>query len=148
MSSPHTDTANGLRFVARHGENVRFVAEDQSWFVWNGSYWEKDVLGQAMELAKDTAAGIYDEVRELATDGKQGEADERAKWAKSSLNVGKLRAMLTAASTDEDVRISASSLDGDTYLLNCTNGTVDLRTGELHEAPPGGPDHQVRLGRL
>ncbi len=125
-----TDTANGHRFMARHGENVRYVAEDKSWFVWNGSYWEKDILGRAVELAKDTALSIYDEARAAAEAGRDSE--ELARWATTSLSTSKLDAMLKSASTVAPV--SASATDRDVWLLNCPNGTVDLRTGELREA--------------
>jgi len=130
----YTDTANGHRFVAMHGENVRYVAEDKEWVVWNGSYWERDLAGQAMELAKETALAIYDEVKEASRRGDEALARELTHWARRSLDVSRLRAMLVAASSDPVVVVSAQQMDTDRWLLNCPNGTVDLQTGELREA--------------
>lgn len=39
--------------------------------------------------------------------------------------------MLKIAKTDERIKISANELDVDLMLLNCSNGTIDLRTGKL-----------------
>jgi putative DNA primase/helicase len=41
--------------------------------------------------------------------------------------------MLRCALTEPDLRADLEEFDADPYLLSCTNGTVDLRTGELRE---------------
>ena len=50
-----------------------------------------------------------------------------------SLDSGRLNSMARLAQSDPKVVVSVSDLDTDPYLLNCANGTVDLRTGELRE---------------
>ena len=45
-----------------------------------------------------------------------------------------------AAAQHEAIRVSAGAFDSDRMLLNCANGLVDLRTGELLER---GPEHLV-----
>ncbi len=143
-----TDTANGNRLARRYGADIRFVVEDKAdgWHVWNGSYWEQDSLGTIIEAAKDTAMEILrDEVveeREIAE--KEQDPDKRKlllayamalkSWATLSLNVPKLNAMVKSASTIAEIAISASQLDTNGYLLQCENGTLDLRTGKLRES--------------
>jgi phage/plasmid-associated DNA primase len=43
---------------------------------------------------------------------------------------------LTLASTESEVAVTPDDLDADPFLLNCANGTLDLRTGELREHNP------------
>lgn len=128
------DTHNGLRLVKRHGANIRYVAEDRQWLVWDETRWKADTLGTIFELAKDTALDIYRTAAKAAEDGNTEVADALARWAKASLSVSKLEAMVKAARTVPDIAISAESLDQDVWLLNFTNGTVDLRTGQRRAA--------------
>jgi putative DNA primase/helicase len=44
--------------------------------------------------------------------------------------------VLTLASTEEGIAVTPDDLDADPLLLNCPNGTVDLRTGELRPHDP------------
>jgi putative DNA primase/helicase len=129
-----TDAANGVRFVNAHGGDVRYVAEDKQWLVWDSSRWLRDVLGESMELAKHTAHLIYEEAKTSTSFDQACSHTEAAEWATASLSTGKLNGMLKMASTERQVAISAEVLDRDPWLLNCTNGTVDLRSGELREA--------------
>ena len=46
---------------------------------------------------------------------------------------------LTLAGTEEGSSVTPDDLDADPFLLNCANGTLDLRTGELRGARPGRP---------
>ena len=41
--------------------------------------------------------------------------------------------MVELAKTDQSVVVSSNKLDQNIWLLNCTNGTIDLRTGEMYE---------------
>ena len=45
--------------------------------------------------------------------------------------------MVKLAQTDPAVAISMDVLDTNKWLLNCANGTVDLKTGELRAADRG-----------
>src|SRR5262249_297230 len=44
---------------------------------------------------------------------------------------------LTLASTEQGIAVTPDDLDADPFLLNCTDGTLDLRTGELRDHGPG-----------
>jgi putative DNA primase/helicase len=56
-----------------------------------------------------------------------------ARRAESSAGVS---GALTLAGTEQQVVVSPDDLDADPFLLNCTNGTLDLRTGELRGHDP------------
>jgi len=48
-----------------------------------------------------------------------------------SENAGRLKAMIDVASNLEGLIINPDELDADIWKLNCKNGVVDLKTGEL-----------------
>jgi putative DNA primase/helicase len=77
-------------------------------------------------LAKETVRGIY---REAADAEDEGRRKELAKHATRSEAEARIRATLELAKSE--LPISPDELDADPWLLNCKNGTIDLRTGEL-----------------
>lgn len=83
-----------------------------------------------MRRAKETIESLEAEAERLA--------DARAKAAllqhvRRSKQERALRNMLTLAETEPGIPVESKSLDADPYLLNCRNGTVELRTGRLRE---------------
>ena len=54
-----------------------------------------------------------------------------ARHALKSEAEGRLRAMVNLAKTEPSIPVKQSMLDADPWLLNCQNGTIDLRTGKL-----------------
>ena len=121
-----TDMGNAERFVARHGENVRYCYPWAKWLVWTGARWERDDAGKVHRLAKETVRSIYGEAA-AAEDEDRRKA--LAKHATNSEADAKTKAMLEA--TKPEVPVSPDELDADPWLLNAPNGTIDLRTGEL-----------------
>ena len=51
------------------------------------------------------------------------------KWGLASESASKIQAMVRLAESGEGIAISPSDLDQNPWLLNCHNGTIDLRTG-------------------
>jgi putative DNA primase/helicase len=130
MAAPYhlTDVGNGQRLVARHGKNLRYCSPWGSWYRWNGKIWMVDKTEQVMQLAKDTARSIFTEVA-AATD--EHVRTELVKHANQSESQAKLKAMIGCAQSEEGIAVSPDVFDQDPWLLNCLNGTLDLRTGEL-----------------
>jgi putative DNA primase/helicase len=56
---------------------------------------------------------------------------------KSSFMTAKLKAMVTNAQSESGIPILPEDLDASPWLLNCLNGTLDLRTGEPHDHQRG-----------
>src|SRR5215208_3150622 len=123
-----TDLGNAERFVARHGEDVRYCYPWGKWPVWTGPRWEPDTSGRVHRLAKETVRGIY---REAAAAEDEGRRKALAQHATRSEAESKIKAMLELAKSE--VPISPNELDSDPWLLNVENGTVDLRTGALRK---------------
>jgi putative DNA primase/helicase len=121
-----TDLGNAERFVANHGEDVRYCYPWGKWLVWTGARWERDDAGKVHRLAKETVRGIY---KEAAAAQDEDRRKALAKHATRSEAEAKIRAMLELVKSE--VPISPDDLDADPWLLNAPNGTVDLRTGKL-----------------
>src|SRR5262249_6343408 len=62
-------------------------------------------------------------------------AEQRAlaEHALHSQKVERLRGLIELAQSDPAVAMVPADFDADTWLLNVTNGTIDLRTGQLRE---------------
>jgi len=123
-----TDLGNAKRLVAFHGDKIRYSFAWKKWLVWDGKTWPIDNNGQILRLAKNTVKRIYEEAG-LISDKSQRKAV--AKWAVSSESEHRINAMVSLAQSEEGVPISPNELDTNTYLFNCQNGTIDLRTGQL-----------------
>ncbi len=129
----HTDTDNGYRFVAKHGEDARYVGPWEKWLLWDGARWKHDQLLAIDKKAKQVAEGMVQEARALLKSAKDEDAKKLAlkalDFAISTKDMGGLRAMLAAARSE--LAIGPDVLDRDPWLLNVENGTLDLTSGEL-----------------
>mgnify|MGYP001560364601 FL=1 len=125
-----TDVGNAKRLVSQHGDKIRRPFAWKKWLCWDGKTWSIDNNGQILRLAKDTVKHIYEEAG-LISDESQRKAV--AKWAVSSESEHRINAMVSLAESEESIPISPQELDINPYLLNCLNGTIDLKTGELKQ---------------
>lgn len=137
--APHcSDLGNAQRFQRLYGTQFRYCAAWKCWLVYDGRRWKQDDTGAVMRAAQETVKAIYREA---------GNADDRAarealsRWALSSESDKRLKAMLSQAQAL--LPITPAQLDADGWALNCLNGTLDLRTGELRQHSPD--DYLTRL---
>ncbi len=124
---PLSDVGNAQRLVLRHGQDLRYVAEWKSWMIWDGRRWVRD-RGEVTRRAIDTVMSIVDDARNEA------DPDRRTallKWAAQSQNEKRIKALIELAKSDRTVDASPDEFDADPWLLNCSNGTLNLRTGGL-----------------
>ena len=126
-----TDLGNAERFAARYNNRVRWCETWNSWYVFNDRYWEKDIYGKVDQLAKATVRAIYKEASAEEDDAKRKQIVKHAMSSESSRAV---RAMLDRAKSE--LPSTTSEYNTHIYLLNCKNGTLDLRTGELRPHNP------------
>jgi P4 family phage/plasmid primase-like protien len=127
QSYPTTDAGNAERF-ARNNPDTRYCHEWKRWLIWDGTRWADDQTGAMMQRAKTTARSIYDEVAQCTNDDRR---QKLAKFAAASESARALEAMVKLAKSE--LPVTVEQLNRNLWLLNCTNGTVDLRTGQLRE---------------
>lgn len=129
-----TDTGNAERMVARHGQDLRFCHPWQKWLAWDGCRWRIDDTAEVRRRAKETARSIYAEAATLAGSDQaaEGRRKELGAWARRSEARDRRSAMSELAQSEEGIPVLPEQLDADPWQLNCLNGALDLRTGELH----------------
>jgi hypothetical protein len=125
---PHTDSGLAERFARQHGANVRYCHPWKKWLVWDQKRWRIDDTGAMGLLAKQTARSILHEAADCDDDDMRKKLREFARQAESA---ARRDAMLQLAKSEPPIPILPAVLDQDVWLLNCPNGTLDLRTGEL-----------------
>ena len=116
------DHGNACRIADLYGSDLRYCYDTKSWLVWDGMRWAVGDIGQARQLAKQT-------MLEFLRVSMQKGSREYEKFAKESLDVRRINGMLSMLESDLPIR--AAELDSNPWLLNCLNGTVDLRKAAL-----------------
>jgi len=133
---PLTEDGNAQRFIRFHGEDVRYRPGKKEWLYWDGVRWQPD----------DTDTVIHgkarDILRRLEIESETAQpGDEMAAYQRHIRGTAKasgLAAILTLARKDPKVAIAESELDRrerTAYHLAVENGVIDLRTGQLLDAP-------------
>ncbi|HEX2875155.1 MAG TPA: phage/plasmid primase, P4 family [Polyangiaceae bacterium] len=123
-----TDLGNAERLVARYRDRIRYCAQRRKWLLWEGSRWRWDDTAAIERMAKATARKIYDEAGACSNDEQRSQI---AKHARATESGKRLRDMVALAQSEAGVPVLLADLDADAWQLNCSNGTLDLRTGEL-----------------
>jgi P4 family phage/plasmid primase-like protien len=155
-----TDLSNANRLYKHYGAHLLSAAGD--FYSWTGTHWQGGPR-HPLRLGFNLSALIGDELvpmRErhamLQGSGNLNEKQaaeweyldamipELAKWAQKSEQLHVVEAALRALKTLLDVPMT--SFDSSPWLLNCRNGTVDLRTGELKAHDPA--DRITRIVNL
>ncbi|UVJ44991.1 phage/plasmid primase, P4 family [Pseudomonas sp. LS1212] len=131
-----TDQANAVRLQKAVGGSVIHTAG--KWRVWDGTHWREDEPA-AFRLTCTLSSMIDAEATEWETkpytsneerDRNKAVAGALRKWSTKSEMLDRLNAAFNLLR--RLVTVPADSLDSDPYALNVANGTIDLRTGELH----------------
>jgi len=130
---PWTELGYARRLVHLYGDRLRYVPAWRRWLVWDGARWARDDTGQAARWVKVVARRITTDALAITDDKVRKPALIAARRGESSAGVA---GVLTLAGTEPDVAITPDALDADPWLVNCTNGTLDLRTGEPRAHDP------------
>ena len=99
------------------------------WHIWDGTRWKLDEAGHTQRMLKDLLRREW--MRAFAipdTDKRRRRISEIARCESAP----GMKGVLYCASFLDAFATVADDLDPDPYLVNCANGTLDLRTGELH----------------
>src|SRR6266568_4281191 len=126
-----TDLGNAERFASQYRDRVRWCHVWNSWMIFNGKYWEQDRSGQVDRLAKNTVRSIYLEAANEKDKARRQQIDKHAGYSESNRAV---RAMLDRAKSE--LPATPDEFNTTIHLLNCQNGTLDLRNVQKHDHNP------------
>lgn len=121
-----TEDGNGDRFAEMYADDVRYVDDSGSWFVWDGRRFQRDTMRSVFGLARDVVTELY---QLAAREANQARRKDLADHAKRSDAAHAFRGLLDCAKDRLACRLE--DFDRATDLLTIGNGTLDLTTGEL-----------------
>jgi len=123
------DVANGRIFADTFREVARYNTTAKRWYIYDGRVWKEDIDNLKCE---DLAKRLY-----LALTIYAIESEADSNYQKFIRRLGRRNTRDTML---KDARsyytITNEDLDKDIDLLNCTNGTLNLRTGEFRDHNP------------
>jgi len=125
-----TDLGNARRLARLYGADVRYVAGLEQYHIWSGAHWPPDDTRQIDRFAKVVPEEVY---REAGYEEDEGRRTKLGRHALQSESARAIRAMTELLKSERAIIVPATALDRDPWLLNCQNGTIDLRTGDLRE---------------
>lgn len=125
----YSDRWNADRLTRLYGDRLRYCWPLNCWFVYTGTHWQPDDTGQVMQWAKATVRDMH---KEAADSDSSVTRKQLGAWAIKSDSAGKLNAMIDLARSNPGIPIRPDAFDAHPNLLNCANGTLDLRTRHLH----------------
>lgn len=130
---PRSELGYARRLTHAYGDRLRYVAAWRRWLVWDGQRWAIDGTGQAAPWMKSVARRLTCDALALTDDKERAAALNLARRGESAAGVS---GALTLASTEPGIVVTPDDLDADPFLLNCPNGVLDLRTGQLAPHDP------------
>jgi putative DNA primase/helicase len=113
-----SDDALALRFAARHGDELRYVAKWSQWLWWNGKRWQFD----------DTLA-VFDRARIICREA--AEECNKPKLKKELASAKTVAAVERLARSDPRLAATIDQWDADPWLFNTPDGVIDLRACEM-----------------
>jgi putative DNA primase/helicase len=136
-----TDLGNARMVLARHGQDLHYCHPLKNWFCWDQRRWREDDTAEVIRRIKETQGALcaqcFAEIQNLFRQGNQ-----RLGKRLTELNVYLRHALNWEATRDigyceqsmrseRGVPILPADFDADPFLFNTSNGTLDLRTGQL-----------------
>ena len=123
-----TDTGNAHRLQDMFGNIIRYSYNRKKWFYWDGKVWRADDSGEIKKLADVVCEDIK---REAFMEQDEKTQADLLKWAnKTSSSKGKEN-MIKECQHLDGIPASPDDFDGYVDYVNCQNGIINLRNGEL-----------------
>lgn len=123
-----TDTGNAHRLFDKFGSIVRYSYNRKKWFYWDGKVWRQDESGEVKKLADV----ICDDIKREAFISQDEKTQmDLLKWANKTAGSKGKEAMIKECQHLDGIPASQDDFDSYSDYMNCQNGIVNLRNGEL-----------------
>lgn len=128
-----TDTGNAHRLYDKFGKVIKYSYNRKKWYFWEGKAWVLDEMGEIKKLADEVCEDLKREAWSLQDEELQEQA---LKFAKRTASSSAKEAMIKECQHLNDIPASPDDFDSYIDFLNCQNGIINLRNGELipHDA--------------
>lgn len=128
-----TSAGNAERLIRLHKDHMRFCHTNGQWYLWDGSRWGKDDDGGAIRRSMEAVKELYRYAWE--TDDPQ-KRQSRVRWATKSDCMAGYREILEICKNKHPMTSTLDLFDNDPWMLNCSNGTLDLQSQEFRKPDP------------
>jgi putative DNA primase/helicase len=143
VTYPRNDIGVARLFHELHNHLICYVVESKAWYIYTGKRWSKDEGSlRVMEICKSFAQN-YAGYSELMDDGSE-EGKAFMKYAAGL--TGRKRREGLLSDTRSIAPKSLASFDRDKFLINCHNGTYNLKTMTLQPHNPA--DYITKLAKV
>lgn len=123
-----TDTGNAHRLYDKFGSVLRYSYNRKKWYFWTGKKWTLDESGEIKKLADEICEDLKAEAWQIPDEDLQESA---LKWAKRTASSSAKESMIKECQHLYDIPASPDDFDSYNDFLNCQNGVVNLKNGEL-----------------
>lgn len=123
-----TDTGNAHRLQDKFGHVIRYSYNRKKWYYWDGKVWRLDDTGEIKKLSDVICEDIKREGYQEQDEDTQASL---LKWASRTASSKGKESMIKECQHLHGIPVSPDDFDSYTEYLNCQNGIVNLRTGEL-----------------
>lgn len=122
------DTGNAERMFDMYGNTLKYSYENKVWYYWDGKVWREDLTGQIKKLTDK----CIEEMKREAFTTDDGETQiQLMKWVNKTSNSKPKENMIKELQHIGTIPVLTSELDTQKDFINCDNGIVNLRNGEL-----------------
>jgi putative DNA primase/helicase len=132
----HGQLRMAYRLANSHHRDKLLHVYGVGWHRWDGKRWASDDQGHAVRAVRQVLRRALEASLDLDTDAAKAIRRDVDRCSSAPGAAGVLALAATMAPFAATVR----DLDADAYLLNCANGTLDLRTLQLR---PHDPDDRI-----
>lgn len=123
-----SDIGNAELLLERHGVDLHYVHPWNRWLVWDGTRWQQDDVGATDAMVKESLRWLTASANKISDPGQR---KKLLRFALDSERAGRVRAALQMAQSENGIPVVPDDLDRDPWIINVSNGKIDLRTGEL-----------------
>lgn len=123
-----TDTGNAQRLYDRCNGEIRYSYNRKKWYYWTGKMWALDETGEIKKYCDLVLADMKAQAFEIDD---EAEREAFLKWVNSCGNSNRKTAMITETQHLDGIPVLPDQMDAYQEYLNCQNGIVNLRNGEL-----------------
>ncbi len=128
-----SETGAAELMAARLARDWHYLPERDKWIRWDGTRWAFDPAAvKLMGLSKLVAHEFLAEAKR-ALDSDDARAEKLSRFVATAQKRNFRRNVIDLLKSEPGIPIPFHEFDKDPFLLNCQNGTLDLRLGALRE---------------
>jgi putative DNA primase/helicase len=148
------ELGDGELYSALNRGRFIFVASRDRWFRWAGHHWDIDYLHESLMAVEEVARVYIDEAQKVSVElTKEENKDQSKSLARMHKNlIDRVKALRGdkrrehclkfSRTCSQPLAIVGTELDCRPWLIACTNGVINLKTGDLR---PGRQDDFIHL---